>query len=65
MRLAQRWGADVDEAREAAILHDITKKLSYAEQLILCEKYATMTDNAERSSEKLLQIGRASCRERV
>ena len=35
-------------------MHDITKKLSYDEQLLLCKKYATMTDNAETSSEWLL-----------
>ncbi len=39
VRLAERWGADRDDAEKAALLHDITKKCSDAEQLKLCEKY--------------------------
>ena len=54
VRLAAHWGADEDSARSAAILHDITKKLDLKEQLILCEKYAIMTDTAESSNVKLL-----------
>jgi len=53
-RLAKRWGADEDSAREAAILHDITKKLELEAQLILCDKYGIIIDNAERSDAKLL-----------
>lgn len=53
-RLARHWGADPESAREAAILHDITKKLSTREQLILCEKYGIITDKPECNSEKLL-----------
>lgn len=54
VRLARRWNADEDEAREAAILHDITKKLDLGDQLILCEKYGIMTDNVEKEERKLL-----------
>lgn len=54
VRLARRWGADEDEAREAAILHDITKKLELDAQLILCDKYDIIIDNAERNDAKLL-----------
>ena len=53
-RLAARWGADVDQAAEAAILHDITKKLELPEQLLLCEKYGIMNDTLEKRSSKLL-----------
>ncbi|MCD7748548.1 MAG: bis(5'-nucleosyl)-tetraphosphatase (symmetrical) YqeK, partial [Oscillospiraceae bacterium] len=53
-RLAERWGQDVEDAAEAAIVHDITKKLTMAEQLILCDKYAIILDERERVSEKLL-----------
>ena len=53
-KLAARWGADEGMAREAAILHDITKKLSMGEQLILCEKYGILIDDLERASDKLL-----------
>ncbi|MBR3556582.1 MAG: nicotinate (nicotinamide) nucleotide adenylyltransferase [Oscillospiraceae bacterium] len=36
--LARRWGADVLDAENAAILHDITKKMPVEEQLQYCEK---------------------------
>ena len=38
-RLAERWGADADEAERAAILHDVAKKLPAEEQLRLCAAY--------------------------
>lgn len=53
-KLAERWGYDVDSAREAGILHDITKKQELREQLLLCEKYGILNDNLECKSEKLL-----------
>jgi nicotinate-nucleotide adenylyltransferase len=52
--LADRWGADPDETREAAILHDITKHLELEDQLQLCRKYGIMTDNVEMAEVKLL-----------
>ena len=54
IRLAQRWGEDVYSAAAAGILHDITKKCSANEQLILCEKYGTVTDALELETPKLL-----------
>ena len=54
VRLAERWGADADEAREAAILHDITKHLDLEDQLKLCNKYGIMTDIVEAAEVKLL-----------
>ena len=54
VRLAARWNADEDNAREAAILHDITKKLTMDEQLLLCDKYGIINDNVELSNLKLL-----------
>ena len=41
-------------AREAGILHDITKKLGLEELLILCSKYDILNDALENKSEKLL-----------
>ena len=38
VRLAKRWGADVLDAENAAILHDMTKKMPVEEQLQYCEK---------------------------
>jgi nicotinate-nucleotide adenylyltransferase len=54
VRLARRWGEDESDAAEAAILHDVTKRLTRTEQLQLCKKYGIMTDNCELSNEKLL-----------
>ncbi len=54
VRLAERWGADVEKAREAAILHDITKKEKLDEQLRLCAKYGIELDEVERTEGKLL-----------
>lgn len=66
VRLAKRWGADGYEAAHAAILHDITKKVSLEEQLILCEKYGIIADDVERRSQKLLhaKTGAALARDR-
>jgi len=47
VELARRYGADEYDAAESAILHDITKKCSYEEQLILCEKYGIICDSDE------------------
>lgn len=52
--LAKRWGADADLAREAAILHDCTKKAGLEEQLRLCRKYGIITDIVEKHEVKLL-----------
>ena len=54
VRLARRWGADEEKAREAGILHDITKKEKLDEQLRLCEKYGIILDEMERHEGKLL-----------
>jgi nicotinate-nucleotide adenylyltransferase len=65
VKLASLWGADPGDAAEAAICHDITKYVDHDEQLRLCEKYAIMTDELERGSEKLLhaRTGAAFARE--
>ena len=44
--LAQHWGEDAELAAEAAILHDITKRLSHEQQLLLCEEYGIIPDSA-------------------
>lgn len=54
VRLARRWGADVEKAAEAAILHDCTKRNTLEEQLAFCKKYGIATDPLEKVSEKLL-----------
>lgn len=52
-KLALRWSEDPGDAAEAGILHDITKKLSMDEQLILAEKYGIVFDKFERENIKL------------
>lgn len=52
--LAGKWGEDPENAAEAAILHDITKKLLLSEQLILCAEYGIINDVAEAENVKLL-----------
>ncbi len=54
IRLAGRWGEDPDTAAEAGILHDITKRLSFEQQLNLCKKYDIICDTDELAAPKLL-----------
>jgi len=54
IRLAQRYGADVEKARVAALLHDCTKRLFMEEQLALCETYGIKLDELEQKALKLL-----------
>lgn len=52
-KLAQRWGADETEARQAALLHDCTKKESREQQLALCRQYHVAIDKPEKLETKL------------
>ena len=54
IRLAERYGADVEKARRAALLHDCTKKLDMEEQLALCRRYGIQLDELEQKALKLL-----------
>ncbi len=65
IRLAERYGADVHQARIAALLHDCTKKLELDDQLALCERYHVALDDDERIEVKLLhaKTGAAVARE--
>ena len=54
IRLAERYGADVEKARVAALLHDCTKRLDMEEQLALCRQYGTRLDALEQQALKLL-----------
>jgi len=54
VEMAQKWGADVEHARRAAILHDCTKYLTLEQQLEMCEQYHVRTDELERKTLKLL-----------
>ena len=54
IRLAERYGADVEKARVAALLHDSTKKLDLPAQLALCRQYGIGLDEMEQWALKLL-----------
>ena len=54
IRLARRYGADVEKARVAALLHDCTKKLDMPGQLALCQRYGIRLDELEQRALKLL-----------
>ncbi|MBR3866241.1 MAG: bis(5'-nucleosyl)-tetraphosphatase (symmetrical) YqeK, partial [Butyricicoccus sp.] len=54
VELARRFGADVEKAAFAAILHDITKRHSREEQLYLCEKYDIIPCDVEQIEWKML-----------
>lgn len=54
IRLALRWGADVVQARRAALLHDCTKRLGLEEQLALCRQWDIPLDSLEERELKLL-----------
>lgn len=54
VQLAHRYGGDVEKCAFAAILHDITKRLSREEQLYLCEKYGIIPCDVEKIEWKML-----------
>jgi len=54
VRLAERWGVDSDDAREAAILHDITKKLDFSQNMCIIAEHSLNIDMFRSNEEKLL-----------
>ncbi len=54
VRLAKHWGELPERAATAAILHDMTKKLNFAEQLNLCREYDIICHNAELAHPRIL-----------
>ncbi len=54
VHLAEKWGADPELARMAAILHDCTKYYTLEEQLNLCAAYGIELDELEQHAVKLL-----------
>ena len=52
--LAQRYGADVEAARRAGLLHDITKALDGDLQLTLCREYGISLDEFSTQNPKTL-----------
>jgi len=54
LRLAKHWNVDEDEAREAAILHDITKRFGVEANLRILEDHGMSVGKIEYAGEKLL-----------
>ena len=54
MRLAKRYGANVEKAAIAGILHDIMKDTPVDEQLKLITKFGTILTEVQKVSSKLL-----------
>lgn len=65
IRLALRYGADVEKARRAALLHDCTKKLEMDDQMAICRAHSIQLDELEKNALKLLhaKTGAAIARE--
>ena len=64
--LAPGFGADVEKAADAALLHDITREICAEEQLKLCAKYGIMVGAMEADESALLHAltGAEAARER-
>lgn len=52
--LANRFGGDPEKSAFAALLHDITKRLSKEQQLYLCEEYGIIPCDVEKIEWKML-----------
>ena len=54
MWLGEKYGEDPKKCSLAAVLHDITKRLSREEQLYLCDKYGIIPCDVEKIEWKML-----------
>jgi len=54
LRLSERWGVNSDDAREAAILHDITKKLDFSQNMCIIAEHGVALGKLGNHGEKLL-----------
>lgn len=52
-KLAKRYGADVERAKVAGILHDIMKDTAHEEQLKIINRFGIILDDIEREKPKL------------
>ena len=59
--LANLHGEDAEKAATAGILHDITKKLTVDEQLILCDKYGIINSASELNAPQVLHAKTGAC----
>lgn len=54
VKLARKWGCDVEKARFAALLHDCAKYLETEAKCALCVKYGVVVTDIELSNPELL-----------
>ena len=59
--LAMRYGADIEKARLAGLLHDCAKYLSSEEKLSECERYGIPVSAYERKNPELLHAKLGAC----
>ncbi len=53
VRLAEKYGADVQKAKIAGILHDVTKETPFDEQLKIITDSGIILDDVQKNSQKL------------
>jgi len=61
VRLAEKYGADVEKARLAGLLHDVTKETDGDKQLQIIEKGGIILSEVERRSPKLWHSISGAC----
>jgi len=54
VKLAERWDVNSDDAQEAAILHDITKKLDFSQNMCIIAEHDVTLNELGNHGEKLL-----------
>lgn len=54
VKLAEKYGGNVTDARRAGLLHDVTKAIDGEDQLLLVDKYDILISDFERKHPKLL-----------
>lgn len=59
--LAMRYGADMEKARLAGLLHDCAKQISTKEKLKACEKYHLSVSEYEQKNPELLHAKLGAC----
>ncbi|MDR2591135.1 MAG: bis(5'-nucleosyl)-tetraphosphatase (symmetrical) YqeK, partial [Oscillospiraceae bacterium] len=54
VRLASFWNVNKDDAGEAAILHDITKRLDFEQNMCIITSYGLISSDYSRTEEKII-----------
>ena len=54
VKMAEKWGCDLEKARIAALLHDCAKYLDIDDKMALCAKYGVTVTDIEKKNPELL-----------